>query len=255
MDVYTSLPCVLQEMILSYYTLPELIAAEVTLTDARLIEVVRNTLGEAFINADFSALEILLCDQTKWDPDGITALLILERLPPVNLPPDIIYTYFSTQSYKFKEVVYKPLLWVIQSDDVMDPVQPYMDLCIAESSVAAINSGLPLIYNVIGSDMFCYLIDEEVLSYNPHFLLDHISEFLITPELAYNAFKSLDRNMAEMFVRQLVTPSNVDLIDAYPACTDIECVKSLGDVLRQDAPELYVIYKPFEISYIERFKI
>lgn len=238
---------VLQDVVLSYWTIPELIEAGVNLTCLRLINIVRNTFGAEFNNAESFKT---LTEHSVYDNEGMTALILLQWCPPLKFYK---YNYLAEQSYTFKVLVYPHLLSLLeQLDTERDRIDQYISLAIAESNICSTNSGLELMYNVIGSNLLSYLVFDGVVEKNPQFLLDHVHEFIITPEMVNAAFTVLNRGMFEVLLRQLVSPVNMSVLKEYD---DVSSVLSFGDVLRKDAPDLYTIYEPFENVCTDQFRM
>lgn len=157
------LPNALRQLSIEYMMLEDLVAYTIPLTHRRLTTIVQNTLGTEFVNAVYNHLYNLIMSQvgnkmTEEQSDGLTALLLLGRLPPL---PFLLVTRwvqkFPMKQPQFRGIVYPILIPYIEGLTEEQRLI-LMELSSEESVLTQENSQLELLYQLVGPDMSIILL-------------------------------------------------------------------------------------------------
>lgn len=240
MDVLAKLPDVLQRFQLDYMSIPELIESGIELTASRLRELVKNTLGQAVLDGSIDKLYDLVEEPiSDAGGDGITALLLLDRLPPELITNDMML-YFARQSLVFKRVVYPVMLRVLSElpEDVYADM--LSELGVIESGLFELNSGLELIYNLVGPEFLVH-VDLNALAYvNLQFLVNHLDKLPVTVNMILITVKTGNDAITKVLVSRLFTAGNRALQKYFGlSMSNFEQV-----IILHQIPEIYAFIQP-----------
>lgn len=208
MEVLSNLPGVLQELKLEYMSLPELIEGGIELTPRWLTQLVVNTLGQPALDPPSGGVcNIVTTPITDAAGDGLTALVLLDRLPPELISPQFM-EYFGHQPFQFKQVLYPNMLRLIAEL----PEDAYGDMLSAlgtiESYIAGPNSGLELIWDIVGPDFGRHISIMKLIRTNPQFLLNHLDELPVIVNMVFMAVEVGNDAVAKTLALRLITPEN-----------------------------------------------
>lgn len=240
MDIALDLPEVLRDLTLSHMTLPEMIQSDVPLTPHRLLTIVNDTLGRDFVNPD--DMSALIQDRitlpqplSEQAGNGLTALFLLDKLPLI--PPGQHYLglanrlveYWVIQSFQFKAVVYRHLFTTLNRGDyasILSIVGSW------ESTASACNSGLPIVYALVGPQLLSYVSVLWLFRCNRQFLYEHLDELPLSHEVV--------RGIAKTHNEELIIALAEKLIEHRGAGLNYTDVQELVEYLRQYNSDLYM---------------
>lgn len=253
MSLFEPLPYGVRDIPLEYLSVPDLIEARHAISPNKLTEVVRDTLGEEFVTACSNELIKLFhelpdhTDPSESHGDGILALILLRRFPSIALRENS-FRYFASKSRSFKEVVYPIMVPLIHQLSFADMAQVTSNLIRAEAQVPSDDSGLEILHNLLGDDMFLHITVRDLIPNNIPFLLNHLDELPVLPEVVLSMFMLPDHGQAKKLFKKLITQRNVTLLEQYEGM-DPKHIKELGEFLRRAYPQLYLDYRQFEDVY------
>lgn len=127
-----------------------------------------------------------------------------------------------------------------RKEDLLQEVMS--DIGVAESSIHPKDSVLEFLVDLLGPDFFHHIALNAVLQNNPQFILTHLTEIPVTPDLIITVMQ--DPDLVQVLVRRYITPENKAVIEEFNVADRVdEDYATMIEMLEDEMPEFYASIK------------